>query len=146
MACGEEALSEAELKQMSEGALNLSFLKKIAPGLAIVILALFLDLLYVSRPAWVWDETYYYPFATGIRRWVADPSLDEAVINAVFREGNAHPPLPLYAMAITGKLMQADVSDFLLAVRLAGCLQFAGLALLVYLGWLFVEFLRDGFV
>jgi 4-amino-4-deoxy-L-arabinose transferase-like glycosyltransferase len=100
---------------------------------AIAAVVLLCDLVYISRPAWVWDETYYFPFSAGVRRWFAHPSLDEATVNAVFREGNAHPPLPIYCMAITGGLLQSDPADFLLAVRLSTALQFAGLAVLVYL-------------
>ncbi|MHC4713601.1 MAG: ArnT family glycosyltransferase [Planctomycetota bacterium] len=110
-----------------------SAIAKAAVPAAIVLAVLLLALIYISRPAWVWDERYYYTFSAGMRRWFAAPSLDEGTVNAVFREGNAHPPLPIYATAITGALFQADVTEFLLAVRLSTALQFAGLALLVYL-------------
>jgi len=99
---------------------------------AIVAAVLLLGLIHVSTPAWVWDETYYYTLSSGVGDWLASPSLDAERITEVFREGNAHPPLPLYAMAITGGLLQSEAGDFLLAVRLATCIQFAGLALMIY--------------
>ncbi|MCD6404467.1 MAG: glycosyltransferase family 39 protein [Planctomycetes bacterium] len=108
-------------------------LSKAAVPLAIVFAVLLLDLLYVSRPGWVWDETYYFEFSTATAKWLAHPTLDEAVINATFREGNAHPPLPIYQMALTGALLQGERGDFLLAVRLATAAQFAALAVIVYL-------------
>ncbi len=107
--------------------------RRAAIPVVIVAAVLLLDFVYITRPGWVWDERYYYTFSAGVRRWVRAPSFDEATINAVFREGNAHPPLPIYVMALTGAFFQADVSDFLLAVRLATALEFAGLALVVYL-------------
>lgn len=130
----EKALNKESNEASLEGqGGHTSLLKAAAIPFAIVAIVLLLDLVYVSRPAWVWDETYYYPFSAGVRRWVASPSFDEATIDAVFREGNAHPPLPIYAMAITGALFQADVADFLLAVRLATGFQFALLAVIIYL-------------
>ncbi len=110
-----------------------SAISKAAVPAAIVLAVLLLDLIYISQPAWVWDERYYYTFSAGMRRWFAAPSLDEVTVNAVFREGNAHPPLPIYATAVTGALFQADETQFLLAVRLATTFQFAGLVLLIYL-------------
>lgn len=106
---------------------------KAAVPVAIVGAVLLLGLIHVSTPAWVWDETYYYTLSGGVGDWLASPSLDAERVTKVFREGNAHPPLPLYAMAITGRLFQSEAGDFLLAVRLATALQFAGLALMIYL-------------
>ncbi len=110
-----------------------------AVPIAIVFVVLLLNISYLATPAWVWDETYYYTLSSGVARWAAAPTLDPDRIREVFREGNAHPPLPLYVMAITSSLFEsppdevgAPPVDFLLAVRLATCLQFAALALVVF--------------
>ncbi len=131
---------EKTLKKEHENAVPLpgdslrrGVLSKAAAPLAIVFAVLFLDLFYVSKPAWVWDETYYFEFSTAMGKWMAHPTLDETVINATFREGNAHPPLPIYQMALTSALFQGERGDFLLAVRLATAAQFAALAVIVYL-------------
>jgi len=99
----------------------------------IVFVCLVLGLVYVARPAYVFDETYYFAFSTGVGKWFEHPTLDEKEVRKVFFEGNYHPPLPLYFMAITGRLFRGDVQDFLIATRLATVIQFALLALVAYL-------------
>jgi len=115
------------LDEMRRGLLG----KLLAP-LLIIFVVLVLDLSYVARPALVWDETYYYPFATEVAAWFAHPTLDEAAVNKAFREGNAHPPLPLYVMAVTEKLFHSTEDDYLFALRLASVVEFAALAVVVY--------------
>lgn len=100
---------------------------------AIFFVVVLVGLSYVSRPAWVYDETYYFPFSEAVGKWVSAPTLDEAAVEAAFREGNAHPPLPLYAMAATTALFRGERGEFLFAMRMATVLQFAALVVVVYL-------------
>ena len=109
------------------------FIGRAAAPTAIAVAVVLLCLIHVSTPAWVWDETYYYTLSSGVGRWFADPAFGAERITEVFREGNAHPPLPLYAMAITGGLFTTESGDFLFAVRLATCIQFAALVVVMYL-------------
>lgn len=100
---------------------------------ALVLTALVLCVSYVGRPAFVFDETYYFEFATGVRNWLANPAFDDNTLGKVFYEGNYHPPLPLYLMALTNKVFCADIQDFLISTRMASAGAFAGLVLITYL-------------
>ena len=43
----------------------------------IAIVTIYLGFTYFSKPAWTFDETYYYPGATTMGRWFEKPVFDE---------------------------------------------------------------------
>jgi 4-amino-4-deoxy-L-arabinose transferase-like glycosyltransferase len=110
-----------------------ALLTRVVVPAAIVILTIFLGLTYVSKPAWVFDEVYYYTGATSIGAWFRAPVFDKAIMDRVFFESFVHPPLPLYAIIGTEALFQGQEGDFLIAARMASIIELAALALMVYL-------------
>jgi len=58
-----DGISEGFFVRLAQGRAG-----RLAAPLGIVFGVLFLEIVYFHRPAWVWDETYYYTLSSGITR------------------------------------------------------------------------------